>query len=133
MMKESGLKGLTGYSDLREIELRINETNIKEGFDVFIKRIVNYLVTYINDLGGNVDAIVFSGGIGENSQLVRKEVINQVKITNLDISDELNQKLDYDEYLKISTETSSIPIYVVKTNEEVMIAKEVKRLLKEQV
>lgn len=129
LMKESGLKGLTGYSDLRDVEDRLNDPVIKQGFDVYIKRIVNYLVTYINDLDNKVDAIVFSGGVGENSEIVRKAVIDGIKIAHLEIDEAQNKRRDYQEYMKISTSKSALPIYVVNTNEEVMIAKEVKRLL----
>ena len=129
MMKESGLKGMTGYSDLRDIESKLCDPIIKEGFDVFIKRIVNYLVMYINDLDNQVDAIVFSGGIGENSPIVREAIIEAVKIIGLSLDKKQNKKNDFKDYMKISTSSSFIPLYVVKTDEEVMIAKEVKRLL----
>ncbi len=129
MMKNSGLKGLTGYSDMRDVEEHLKDPNIKKGFDVFIKRIVDYLVTYINDLDNQVDAIVFTGGIGENSPIVRQAVIDEVKIANLVLDKKQNQKTDYKEFNKISTLHSDFPVYVVNTDEEIMIAKEVKRLL----
>ncbi len=108
LMKESGLKGLTGYSDLRDVEDRLNDPMIQQGFAVYIKRIVNYLVTYINDLDNKVDAIVFSGGVGENSEIVRKAVIDGVKIADLAIDETQNKRRDYKEFMKISTAKSAI-------------------------
>ncbi len=129
LMNESGLKGLTGYSDLRDIEENLNDPEIKKAFDLYIKRIVNYIVTYINDLDNKVDAIVFSGGVGENSSIVRKAVIDGIKIVNLKLDDKQNENREYKDFNLISSKSSSIPIYVVNTNEELMIAKEVKKLL----
>lgn len=127
--KNSGMHALTGYSDFRDICSRLNEPKIKDGFDMYIKRIVNYIVRYLNDLENKCDAIVFTAGVGENTPLLRQEIINNIYLTKLEINSTLNND-KYDKYKKISTDNSTIGVYCVRTNEEHMIAHEVKRLLK---
>ncbi len=75
--KQSGFKGICGQSDLREVE-NMMEANQKEAWlahNMYCNRIKKYIGSYIALLG-NVDAIIFTGGVGENSQIVRKDVMN---------------------------------------------------------
>lgn len=125
--KSSGMLGLTGMSDFRDIEDNLDNPKIKIGFDIYIKRVVDYIVRYINDLENNVDAIVFCAGVGENSPIIRKEIISKIKISNLKIDNSLNES-KVNGYMLISSKDSQIPLYVVNTNEELMIAQEVKKL-----
>lgn len=127
--KNSGMQALTGYSDFRDICSKLNEPKIRIGFDMYTKRITNYIVRYLNDLENECDAIVFTAGVGENTPILRDEIIKNIFLRKLEIDPKMNDER-YDKYKKISTINSSIPVYCVRTNEEYMIAQEVKRLLK---
>jgi acetate kinase len=83
---------------------------------------------YHNQLEGKVDAIILTAGIGENGALPRENIFEQLHTINSNISIEKNRQ-KYDEISKISDEKSSIPAYIVRTNEELLIAQKVKKLL----
>ena len=111
--KQSGLLGLCGCSDMREILQKV-EQNDKDSIlaiDIFIKRIVEYIAKYLVLLQ-KVDAIVFTGGIGEHSSYIREKVISYFSI--------------YDIYL--DTTKSKIPIFTIATDEQKAIALEIKKL-----
>ena len=129
--KESGLKGLCGFSDMRDIgnEIKLNNKDAILAMKLWAKQTANYIVTYYNQLKGDVDAIIFTAGIGENAVLAREAIFNEVHIINSKISTENNIK-KYDKILCISNENSEIPIYVLRTNEELLIAKKIKEILK---
>ncbi len=126
--RKSGMLGLCGYSDFRDVFDHINEPVVKEACDIYCKRISNYLVRYINDLEGDCDAIVFTAGIGENTPEVREWSIDGVKLIDLRIDKKANLNL-HEGINKISARGSKIPVYVAPTNEELMIAQEVKRYM----
>ncbi len=126
--RKSGMFGLCGYSDFRDVFAHINEPKVKEAADIYCKRISNYLVRYINDLDGKCDAIVFTAGIGENNPKIREWACDGVKILDLKIDQNINEK-PFENIAKISKKESKIPIYVASTNEELMIAQEVKRYM----
>lgn len=130
LTKESGLLGICGYSDMREIQNNMNDKKVKIAFNLFVKKVSDYISIYLNDLGKKIDAIVFAGGIGENSSFVIESIINKIKIANIKISK--YNFLDNEDYLKISKKDSEIDIYVIKTNEEIIIAKEVIKGLKNE-
>lgn len=124
--KQSGLLAICNNSDLRQVENNFDNPDVMIGFEMFIKRIVDYLVVAINELENKVDAIVFCGGIGENSKICHKAIIDRVKITNLAYKQyDIN-----DDYFKISSDESSIPIFVVKTNEEKYMHDEIVKFIK---
>ncbi len=127
---ESGVKGLCGYSDFRDITSRSQPGNEYEfTLDLFAKRVVDYIVRYTNDLDNKVDALVFCGGIGENVSIIREKIINSLKVGNYHIDSELNKQKNED-YLKISKHICkhSKNIFVIKTDEELMIANDVKKI-----
>ena len=126
--KESGLKGLCNLSDIRDLEENINNQDVKMAIQLFIKKIVDYIAIYLNDLDNKIDALVFCGGIGENSSLIRNEVIKKLKLLKLEVDPKKNTNIIGD-YSIISTHKSEVPIYVVKTNEELMIANEIIKLI----
>lgn len=130
MMKESGLKGMTGFTDMRDVEKNLDNTKVKKGFDAFIKRIVNFIVISLNDIENKIDGLVFCGGIGENSPIVREAIINELHVLNIKLDKNLNEK-EFMNNKKITTEDSPVAVYVVNTNEECMMGKEVKRLIEE--
>lgn len=129
--KESGLLGLSKSSDMRDIIAKADANNkdAQLALKMFCKRVVEYIVCYANDLKNNVDAIVFTAGIGENAARVRADVCSLSHIIKLEIDQKIND-LKIGAYQLISTSNSQIPIYVVRTNEELMIFNDVKKLLK---
>lgn len=129
--KQSGLKGLAGSNDFRDISALANQgdANAKLAINMFVKRIAKYVVSYINELENKVDAIVFTAGIGENGGDVIQMIIDNIKIINLKI-DSNTIFAKYDDVKLVSTKDSYIPMYQVRTNEELMIEQDVKSLLK---
>lgn len=129
--KQSGLKGICGTNDCRDL-LALRDKGNKDAIlavEMFNSRVAKYVISFANEIGKNIDAIVFTGGIGENSTETISEVVEKLPLLNLKLDNNLlHQK--YDDYKKISTNDSSIAIYQVRTNEELMIAQDVKRLAK---
>ncbi|WP_391591692.1 Acetate kinase [[Mycoplasma] cavipharyngis] len=129
--KESGLLGLCGTSDMRDLIANVKAKDPKAilALNVFCKRVADYIVIYANDLANQIDGIVFTAGIGENASVIRKLVSEKVSLLSLKIDDQLNEG-KIDRYQKISHPDSKVALYVVRTNEELMIFNDVKRLLK---
>ncbi len=126
--KESGLFGITGkYSDHRDVEegMSTHDEKCILANDMYIERIVGYIAKYYVKLEGKVDALVFTAGLGENAREFRENILEKLTALNIYIDKEENMKiasyLDKQEGI-ISTPESKIPVYVVPTNEELMIA-----------
>ena len=120
--KNSGLLGVSGISsDSRDIEAAINEGNERAilAQDMYCQKIANYIAMYNNLLNG-ADVLIFTAGVGENSKLTRKMVIERIASLGVKIDDERNDFRG--EFREISSSDSKIPVYVVPTDEEVMIA-----------
>ena len=122
-------------TDARESEKDIrerkhNDEKCQFAYDLYISKIVDYLVKYINKIGNNIDAIVFTAGVAENNYDVRESIISGINIVNLKLDQKLNTDDYYQDFKLISSSDSNIPIYVVKANEEIYIANEVKELFK---
>ncbi len=131
MNKQSGYIGLSGVgSDSREIEDGVQEGNERciLAQNMFIRRVIDYIAKYYFELEG-VDAIVFTAGIGENAVFTRGEIVKRLAFLGVEL-DEQENNFRGEEKL-ITTPTSSIPVYVVPTNEELMIARESYELVKE--
>jgi len=120
--KHSGLIGLSGESsDMREIESALQSSNKRAeiAFEIFCYRVKKYVGAYAAAMGG-LDALVFTGGIGENSDLVRKYVCENMEFLGI--------KLDLEKNLKplgeadISSQDSKVRIFRIPTNEELVIA-----------
>ncbi len=128
--KKSGLLGISGVSsDLRDVFKSSKDNNrSKLALTMSAKRIAKYIVAYANDLGTNLDAVVFTAGIGENSSDMRQLVINEVKLLNLELSAQANQS-SYENENLISTPQASCPVYAMRTNEEVMICEDTYHLI----
>lgn len=127
--KKSGLFGVSGVSnDSREIEEGINkgDARCKLAQDIFVRRILSYVSSYYVLLGG-VDAICFTAGIGENSALTRKQVIDKLSILGIELDEEANNTRG--NFKLITKESSKIKCYIVPTNEELMIAKDTYKFL----
>ncbi|MDR2828692.1 MAG: acetate kinase, partial [Acholeplasmatales bacterium] len=126
--KKSGYVGISGISnDARDLEKASKEGNKRASlaFDIQVKRIVDYIGSYYLYLGG-LDAICFTAGIGENSSLIRKMIVDRLKVLKVEIDDNLNSKRG--EELLISTPKSKVKVFVIPTNEEVMIARDVYKI-----
>ena len=122
--KKSGLLGISGESsDSRDIEAGIKEGNkrCELAQKMYVRRIIDYIAKYYVELGG-CDAIVFTAGVGENSIHTRHEVLDGLKVLGIEIDDEANNVRG--EERLITTENSSIPCYIIPTNEELMIARD---------
>lgn len=131
--KHSGLIGLSGESsDMREIEEAVNAGNkrAKDAFDVMIYRIKKYIGAYMAALGG-CDAVVFTGGIGENSVSVRKAVCEDMQFFGIELDEELNSNPVGE--CVISSEKSKIKVLRIPTNEELVIAMDTERIVSEQL
>ncbi len=126
--KKSGLLGISGISnDSREIEEGIKNGNKRciLAQNMYTRKIASYIASYHVLLGG-ADAIAFTGGIGENSSQTRQEIVERLTVLNIDLDKNLNDVRGIERL--ISTKKSEIKCFVVPTNEEVMIARNVIRL-----
>ena len=120
--KKSGLLGISGVSsDSRDVEAAVGEGNERArlAIDMYNQRVANFLAMYNNLLGG-ADVICFTAGVGENSKEARQDIISRCASLGLKLDPERNNTRG--EFALISSDDSSIPVYVVPTNEELMIA-----------
>ena len=122
--KQSGLLGISGVSsDSRDIEdgMKIGNHRCTLAQQMFTRRIIDHIAKYYVELGG-CDAIIFTAGIGENSAHTRREVIDGLAVLGIKIDEEANDCRGVERL--ITTEDSSIPCYIIPTNEELMIARD---------
>ena len=115
---KSGLKGLCGTNDIREITKRLDRPNYALAFDIYIDRIRKYIGAYLLELQ-RVDAIIFSGGVGENSILVRERVSKNLESFGIILDSRRNR----DQKSIISTRDSRVKILKIKTDEELEMAR----------
>lgn len=127
--KQSGLKGLCGMNDMRDIHNAIadGDKKAKIALDVQTYRNKKYIGAYMAVLGC-VDAIVFTAGIGENDEIVRLESLRGLECMGIKIDEKINDQRAK-EPLKISTVDSRVAVWVIPTNEELAIARETKDVL----
>ena len=124
LQKKSGMLGLTGYSDLRDIEAAAEngDRNAIEALQMNAYRIKKFIGAYAAIMNG-LDAIVFTAGIGENSDVIRKLVCSDLNFLGIEIDEEKNS-VRSKEIRDISTAKMSTRILVIPTNEELEIAKQ---------
>jgi len=130
--KHSGVLGVSGISsDMREIEQAISEgnTRAKLALDMYEYRIKKYIASYIGVLNG-VDAIVFTGGVGENQTGTRQYVCEGLSWIGIEIDKELNAKTRGKETL-LTTPNSKVKVVVIPTDEEYMIASDTLEIVSE--
>lgn len=126
--KKSGLLGISGVSsDSRDIEDGIKSGNdrCKLAQEMYVNKIVKYIAEYYVELGG-ADAIVFTAGVGENSITTRKQIIDKLACLGIKLDEQRNNVRA--EVVLISTDDSSVKVYVIPTDEEVMIARDTYKL-----
>jgi acetate kinase len=128
--KHSGIQGISGISsDMREIEDEYESTpRAKLAHDIFTYRLKKYIGSYAAALEG-LDAIVFTGGIGENSSLVRHNVLKGLEFIGVQLDDKKNSERSNDERV-ISTADSKVQALVIPTNEELVIAQDTMTIVK---
>nr|WP_320011322.1 acetate kinase [uncultured Desulfobulbus sp.] len=128
--KESGLKGLCGMNDMRDIHQAIEDGDAKAkmALDVATYRNRKYIGSYMAVLG-QVDAIVFTAGIGENDDIVRAESLKGLEAFGVRLDLEENRKRSKEPRC-ISAPDSAIKVFVIPTNEELAIAREVANVLR---
>ncbi|MCP5061259.1 MAG: acetate kinase [Ignavibacteriae bacterium] len=120
--KHGGLVGISGESsDMREILQAVDEGDKKSTYalDVYTYRIKKYIGSYAAAMGG-VDAVVFTGGVGENSERIRKDVCSELEFLGIEIDDEANIAPEGEAF--ISTKDSKTKVLRIPTNEELVIA-----------
>ncbi|MFP3014134.1 MAG: acetate kinase [Arsenophonus sp.] len=129
LTKESGILGLTEVTnDCRYIEenYSTNEDS-KRAMDVYCHRLSKYIASYCALMQGRLDAIVFTGGIGENSALVRELTLKKLSLIGIKYDHDRNLTARFGKLGKITTD-DSIPALVIPTNEELVIAQDTIRL-----
>lgn len=127
--KKSGVLGISGVSsDFRDLESASEENNHRASLalDIFEKRVRGYIGSYMTELD-DVDAIIFTAGVGENSIEMRESICEGLKIFGVEIDKERNNVRGEDKV--ISSDNSKIKVLVVPTNEELMIARDTQQLV----
>ena len=129
--KHSGMIGVTGVSsDMREIEQAAKEGNqrAKLGLEMYVYRIKKYIGAYTAAMGG-IDMLLFTGGIGENADTVRKEIVNGFSYLGMELDEGKNKGLRGKDAI-ISSDNSRVKIMVVPTNEEFVIAQDTMNIVR---
>ncbi|MCQ2460724.1 MAG: acetate kinase [Clostridia bacterium] len=129
MNKKSGLLGISGVSsDMRDVEKAAADGNERAqlALDILEYQVTKYMGAFVAALGG-VDAICFTAGVGENSPSLRQAVCENLSFLGIEIDADRNRIRG--EELKISTENSKVEVYVIPTNEELMIARDTREIV----
>ena len=127
--KKSGLLGVCGFSDSRDVEnaAKTDDDRAVLALEMYNDRVAKYIADYYIELEGKVDAIVFTAGVGENGITAREEILNRLAPIGIKIDKKENELIasykDKQEGI-ITTKSSKIPVWVVPTNEELMIIKD---------
>ena len=127
--KQSGFLGISGKSsDFRDVWAGVEEgdARCKLAVDKYVKTVVDYIAMYYVELGG-VDVIAFTAGLGENAIPVREKICERLECLGVKLDEEANNTRG--EEIKISTKDSKIDVYVIPTNEELMIAEDTYNLI----
>ena len=131
--KKSGLLGLSKVSnDWRDVDDAITKGD-KQAYlahKILVNSIVDYIARYYVELKGQVDALVFTAGLGENASHIRRMVIDRLNCLGFYCDREVNDQTRFGKEGIISTKDSKIPVYVIGTNEELMMARDAFDLIK---
>ncbi|QDV36651.1 acetate/propionate family kinase [Tautonia plasticadhaerens] len=128
LANRSGLLGICGKNDLRDVEAaaETGEADAQLALDMYVSSIRHYLGAYLVELG-DTDAIVFTAGIGENSPRIRSMVCRDLERLGILLNDELNEAGHGER--KISAADSKVEVWVMPTNEEIIVARQARDLL----
>lgn len=126
--KQSGMFGLCGYSDNRDVEVKYyaGDHDAIVAMHTYCYSIVRYIGAYTAAMGG-VDAIVFTGGVGENGTEVRKIICERLAFMGIELDIEANKTRG--KTIEISKPGSKVRVFVIPTNEELVIAQDTKKLI----
>jgi acetate kinase len=128
--KQSGLLGLSGLTnDMRDLLAEENEhqdRRAKLAIDIFCLRVKKYIGAYLAEMGG-ADALVFTGGIGENSSEVRRRICAGLEWLGIELDADVNDKLFGGKEGEMGRSTSKVKLFVIPTNEELLIARDTVR------
>ncbi len=133
LTQEGGLAGISGLSgDIRDLEAAAAKGNERAqlALDVMVYDVKRYIGAYVAILGG-VDVLTFSGGIGEKGVNMRRRICRGLEFLGIELDEERNKQASGVEMV-ISPSASEVKVVVVPTNEELMVARETARLVKEQ-
>jgi len=127
--KKSGFLGMTGYSDMRDIQKARKQGNAQaeDAYQIFIHRIVKYVGAYLAVLKG-LDVIIFSAGIVENDSETREEICRELEFMGVKMDYTKNNGLRGEESV-LNTPDSNVSILLLPTNEELVIARDTKELI----
>lgn len=134
--KESGLLGIVGENDFRDIINLAEKGNkrAKLGIEMFKNSIIKYIAQYYVELNGKIDALIFTAGVGENNVEFRKDIIDTLSNSlNIKVNEEINNLIAKSKTIQegiISTEDSKFKVLVIPTNEEYMILKDTIKISK---
>ena len=130
--KESGLLGISGLTaDMRELlqeEAENGDRRARLAIEIFCARAKKYIGAYYAEMGG-ADAVIFTGGIGENSAAIRRRICSGLECLGLVLDGGRNNQISPGEGGEISADSSSLKAFVIPTNEELMIARDAVRIL----
>ncbi|OGQ78688.1 MAG: acetate kinase [Deltaproteobacteria bacterium RIFOXYA12_FULL_58_15] len=130
--KQSGLFGLSGLTnDMRELldeEAENQDRRATLAIDIFCQRVQQYIGGYMAEMGGT-DAIAFSGGIGQNSPEVRRRICQGLGAIGIELDDEKNNHLNPADSADIGKDGSRVKVYMIPTNEELLIARDTFRVV----
>ncbi len=128
--KKSGVDGISGVgSDFRDLVKAYDEGNDRArlAIDMFSYRVKKYIGAYAAALNG-LDCIVFTGGIGEHTEIVREKVMKDMEYLGVDFDFEKNNHVGRGNVTELSKPDSKVKVYIIPTNEELVIARETLRL-----
>jgi acetate kinase len=130
--KQSGLQGISGITnDMRELLAEAEENDDRRAWlaiDIFAYRVRKYIGAYLAAMGG-ADAVIFTGGIGENAPGIRALALRDMEWAGIDVDQEANMNVGRGEASRITTENSRVHAWVIPTNEELLIARDTVRLV----
>jgi len=136
--KQSGLLGISSKNDLRDVqELKeAGDERAELALNMLKKSIIDHIAKYYFEAKGEIDAIIFTAGIGENSISLREEILNDLEpVINTYIDKDKNNEIagykDINEGI-ITTSESNIPVYVIPTDEEAMILEDTYNIVNER-
>lgn len=131
--KQSGLLGISGLTnDMRELldeEAEKNDRRARLAIDIFCNRVRKYIGAYLAEIGG-AESIIFTGGIGENSPIIRERICRGLEFMGLTLDTKKNSAVKGVKETEISTTDSKLKAYVIPTNEELLIARDTVRTVK---
>ena len=131
--KRSGLLGVSGLTnDMRDLQSEVEEHQDRRAIlaiNMFCYRVKKYIGAYIATMNGT-DAICFAGGIGENAPEIRKGILSNLDWLGIKVDDEKNAQAVKGKEMLISADKSRVPVYVIPTNEELILARDTVRAVK---